>query len=157
MWPDWAIYYTLGNFSKPRATINLPKSPTHFRPFCKGVKIFHLTRDFLFGWTFIDNGRLFTRHTAHCLILLHTHLSLSHKRVNPSLLSLRGANMRYRNRNTTFKFHFQSLPYLISYYWCLFNTYLRTTDSWKTVNISTTFKLRWSVYKMSNLTPSSPF
>ena len=28
VWPDWAIYWTLGNFSKPLATINLPKSPT---------------------------------------------------------------------------------------------------------------------------------
>ena len=28
VWPDWAIYWTLGNFSKPVATISLPKSPT---------------------------------------------------------------------------------------------------------------------------------
>ena len=27
VWPDWAIYWTLGNFLKPLATINLPKSP----------------------------------------------------------------------------------------------------------------------------------
>ena len=26
--PDWAIYWTLGNFLKPLATINLTKSPT---------------------------------------------------------------------------------------------------------------------------------
>ena len=26
MWPDWAIYWTFGNDSKPLATINLPKS-----------------------------------------------------------------------------------------------------------------------------------
>ena len=31
--PDWAIFYTFGNFSKPRAIIILPKSPTHFRHF----------------------------------------------------------------------------------------------------------------------------
>ena len=24
VWPDWAIYWTLGNFSKPVATISLP-------------------------------------------------------------------------------------------------------------------------------------
>ena len=28
VWPDWAIYRTLGNFLKPLAAINLPKSPT---------------------------------------------------------------------------------------------------------------------------------
>ena len=28
VWPDWVIYWTLGNFSKPLATIILPKSPT---------------------------------------------------------------------------------------------------------------------------------
>ena len=28
VWPDWAIYWTLGNFLKPLATINLPKSPS---------------------------------------------------------------------------------------------------------------------------------
>ena len=28
VWPDWAIFWTLGKFLKPLATINLPKSPT---------------------------------------------------------------------------------------------------------------------------------
>ena len=28
VWPDWAIYWTLGKFLKPLATINLPKSST---------------------------------------------------------------------------------------------------------------------------------
>ena len=28
VWPDWVIYWTLGNFLKPLATINLSKSPT---------------------------------------------------------------------------------------------------------------------------------
>ena len=28
LWPDWTIYWTLGNLIKPLATINLPKSPT---------------------------------------------------------------------------------------------------------------------------------
>ena len=39
--PDWAIYWTLGNFSKPVATNSLPKSPTFLGNFCKGVKIIH--------------------------------------------------------------------------------------------------------------------
>ena len=37
VWPDWAIYCTLGNFSKPVATIILP---TFLGNFCKAVKIF---------------------------------------------------------------------------------------------------------------------
>ena len=41
VWPDWAIYWTLGNFSKPFATINLPKSPTFLGNFSKGVKTFN--------------------------------------------------------------------------------------------------------------------
>ena len=28
VWPDWVIYWNLGNFSKPMATIKLPKSST---------------------------------------------------------------------------------------------------------------------------------
>ena len=38
VWPDWTIYWTLGNFLKPLATINLPKSPIFLGNFCKGVK-----------------------------------------------------------------------------------------------------------------------
>ena len=39
VWPDWALYWTLGNFLKPLATMNLSKSPTFLGNFCKGVKI----------------------------------------------------------------------------------------------------------------------
>ena len=55
--PDWAIYWTLGNFSKPLATIYLPKSPTFLGNFCKGVKIYHFSSEIIFGqllWTFGD-------------------------------------------------------------------------------------------------------
>ena len=41
VWPDWAIYWTFGNFLKRLATINLPISPTFLSNFCKGVKIYH--------------------------------------------------------------------------------------------------------------------
>ena len=47
--PDWAIYWTLGNFSKPLTTINLPKSLTLLGNFCKGVKIFNFTIEIIFG------------------------------------------------------------------------------------------------------------
>ena len=38
MWPDWAIYWTLANFLKPLATINLSKSPTFLGNFLKVLK-----------------------------------------------------------------------------------------------------------------------
>ena len=53
VWPDWAIYSTLGIFLKPLATINLPKSLTFLDNFYKGVKIFiFLVKSFLgnFYW-----------------------------------------------------------------------------------------------------------
>ena len=48
VWPDWAIYYTLGNFLKPLATANLPKSPL-LGNFSKGVKIYHFSSEIIFG------------------------------------------------------------------------------------------------------------
>ena len=45
---DWAIYWTLGSFLKPLATINRPKSPIFLGYFCEGVKIGHfLVKSFL--------------------------------------------------------------------------------------------------------------
>ena len=38
VWPDWAIYWTLGNFLKHLATINLPKSPKFLGNLCKDAK-----------------------------------------------------------------------------------------------------------------------
>ena len=49
VWPDWAIYCTLGNFSKPAGTIILTKLPKLFGNFCKGVKIFHVSSDIILG------------------------------------------------------------------------------------------------------------
>ena len=49
VWPDWAIYWTLGNFSKPLATINLPKSLTFLGNFYKGVNIFNFPSEIIFG------------------------------------------------------------------------------------------------------------
>ena len=49
VWPDWAIYWTLGNFLKPLATINLPKSPTFLDKFCKRAKIYHFSSEIIFG------------------------------------------------------------------------------------------------------------
>ena len=55
VWPDLAIYWTLGNFLKPLATINLPKSPTVLDNFCVCAKIFNFSCEIIFGqllWTF---------------------------------------------------------------------------------------------------------
>ena len=54
VWPDLAIYWTLGNFLKPLATINLPQSPPFLGNFCKGVKSVHFSSETIFGqllWT----------------------------------------------------------------------------------------------------------
>ena len=49
VWPNWALYFTLGNFSKPAATIILPKSPRFYGNFCKVVKVFHFSSVISFG------------------------------------------------------------------------------------------------------------
>ena len=71
MWPNWAIYWTLWNFSKPLATINLPKSPTFLDNFWKGVKNYHFSSEIIFGqllYTFGDNF-LVTLSISHLLTL----------------------------------------------------------------------------------------
>ena len=55
VWPDWAIYWTLGNFLKPLATINLHQSLPFLGNFCKGIKIIHFSSETISGqllWTF---------------------------------------------------------------------------------------------------------
>ena len=57
VWPDWAIYWALGNFLKPLATINVPKSPPFIGIFYKGVEIIPFSSETIFGqllWTFGD-------------------------------------------------------------------------------------------------------
>ena len=49
VWPDWAIYWTLGNFLKPLGTINLSKSPIFLGNFCKGIKFFDFFSEIIFG------------------------------------------------------------------------------------------------------------
>ena len=44
VWPDRAIYWTLGIFSKPLATINLPKSPTFLGKFSSKIIFGHFYR-----------------------------------------------------------------------------------------------------------------
>ena len=49
VWLDLTIYWTLGNFLKPLATISLPKSPTFLGNFCKDVKIYHFSNEIIIG------------------------------------------------------------------------------------------------------------
>ena len=56
MWPDWAINCTLGNFSKPVATIILPRLPIFLGNFCKEVKIFHVSSGIIFGQLLLTFG-----------------------------------------------------------------------------------------------------
>ena len=63
VWPDWAIYWTFGKFLKPLATINLPKSPTLLGNFCKSVKIYHFSREIIFGQLFWHLA-IFSGHTV---------------------------------------------------------------------------------------------
>ena len=64
VWPDWLIYWTLVNFLKPFATINLPKSPTFLGNFCKGVKIYHFSSKIIFGQLLEMFGNFFSGHTV---------------------------------------------------------------------------------------------
>ena len=49
-------FCTLGNFLKPFATMNLPKSPTFLGNFSKGAKIIHFSNEIIFGhlWRFLS-------------------------------------------------------------------------------------------------------
>ena len=49
VWPDWAIFCTLGNHSKQVATIILPKSTHIVRQFFKGVNVIHFSSEITFG------------------------------------------------------------------------------------------------------------
>ena len=64
VWPNWAIHCTLGNFSKPVATIILPKSSTFVGNFCKCSQNLSFGQLKHFWATFIDIWRLFTGHTG---------------------------------------------------------------------------------------------
>ena len=49
VWPDWAIFCTLGNHSKQVATIVLPNLPILLGNFCKGVKMLQFSSEIIFG------------------------------------------------------------------------------------------------------------
>ena len=53
-----AIFCTLGNFSKPVATIIVPKLSTFRAIFCKGVNISHFSNEIIFGQLLQTFGNL---------------------------------------------------------------------------------------------------
>ena len=91
VWPEWAIYWTLGNFSKPVATIIFPKSPTFLGNFYKDVKIFHVSCGNIFGlllWTFGD----------FLLVTLNAHSSAIFTQKNmPTLFKAKSMRLRRRD------------------------------------------------------------
>ena len=64
VWPDWAIYWILGNFLKSLVTIKLPKSSTFLGNFCNGVKMYHFSSEIILG-NFEDIWRFLSGHTVH--------------------------------------------------------------------------------------------
>ena len=48
VWPDLAIYWTLGKFLKSLATIYLPEPPTFLGNFCNGVKMYNFSSEIIF-------------------------------------------------------------------------------------------------------------
>ena len=73
VWPDWAIYWTLGNLIKPLEAINLPKSPTILGNFCKGVKINHFSCEVILG-NFYRHSAIFF--WSHWLLLMSVRKTL---------------------------------------------------------------------------------
>ena len=49
VWSDWAIYWTLVNFSRPVATIIFAQISHILRQFCKDIKIFNFYGEIIFG------------------------------------------------------------------------------------------------------------
>ena len=59
VWQDWAIYWTLGNFLQPLATLNLPNSLTFLGNFYKGVKLYHISSEIILGQLLLTFGDFF--------------------------------------------------------------------------------------------------
>ena len=87
VWPDRVIFWTLGNFLKPLATILLPNSLTFLGNFCKGVKINHFYSEIIFG-QLLDIWQFFSGHTVH--VAHH----LVEARLRKNLISLTTSNKR---------------------------------------------------------------
>ena len=81
VWPDLAIYYTLGNFSKPGQQVFCQNGQHIFGNFCKGVKIIYFTREILFGQLLQTFGDFLIGHTDYKLVLQHWRRSVSRPKI----------------------------------------------------------------------------
>ena len=68
VWPDWAIYSTLGNFSKLVATIILPKLYRFFAIFVKVMTIFHFSSEIILGNFYRHLATFYWSHCWHALV-----------------------------------------------------------------------------------------
>ena len=75
------FFCTLGNFFKPLATINLPKSLTFLGNFCKGIKIYHFSSEIIFGPLLQTFGDFYLvtlqSHVTFCLYLVNHRITVS--------------------------------------------------------------------------------
>ena len=107
VWPDWVIYWTLGRFLKPLAPINLPKSPTFFGNFCKGVKIYPFSSEIIFGQLLYTFGDFFRSHwpwrnqKAQLFLLFfdEKRRKLFVKTISKMEISIRGLKSSHQNDN----------------------------------------------------------
>ena len=143
MWPDWAIFCTLGNFFNPLATINLPRSVTFLGNFRKGVKILNFSSEIIFGQlkqTFGD-FYLVTLVSTYVLRYVCMYVLLRSWRDQNTLFKLK------RNFQKPFLIFFPSKGdaifnnlhfYLkkVSHFFTLFDYYLQEQDHWR----------RWSCF-----------
>ena len=100
MWPGWAIFFTLGSFLKPVATINLPKFLTFLGNFCKGVKIYHFSGEILFGQLLKTFGDFFWSHWSY----------VSMKVIKVHFAELDGEKTFSRSKNALFPY-FEAQPF----------------------------------------------
>ena len=68
-------FCTLGNNSKPVATIILPKLPTLLGNFCKGVKIIHFSSEIIFGQLY-----------RHLVIFIWSHCLIPTRSISPEFV-----------------------------------------------------------------------
>ena len=111
-----------GNFLKPLAIINFPKSPTLLGNFCKGVKIYHFSSE-TFQATFVDIWRFFSGHTG-VSIASHCHTRWSTQELMPPLLTTYFCtNFPYKlNFSQAYSFLNGSFPASFSLMFVFFNS-----------------------------------
>ena len=66
----------LGNFSKPVATIILPKSPTFLGNFCEGVEIFHFPVKSCLGNFYRHLAIFYWSHCSQCRLFVSEFIQL---------------------------------------------------------------------------------